>query len=153
MNIPMNLGAAALIYVVQGWIFYLVGMVVIGFPLLYPAHLMQRGMETSDDYAAQHPWRVHAVAAWFTYSKVLAVVIEWALFLLLLHWFIDRFDGLSPWLYAVSFLIFLSALNNAWRGGPSAFNSLSHRLRGGTWLRRDQPDQPLGPIAVQRRGW
>lgn len=161
MAIFLNILAVIGLFVFQGWIVSLVGMVTISFLLITPVHYMQRGMDSTEEYAAEHPWRVHLVSFAFTSAKVAAVLIEYALVLWLLIWILGVASILNPTiLYVESFLIFLSALNNAWRGGKSVYNSLSFRLKGGSsefrthhGQRHLPPDGVLPPITPVRHGW
>lgn len=161
MAIFLNILAVIGLFVFQGWIVSLVGMVTISFLLITPVHYLQRGMESTEEYAAYHPWRVHLVSFSFTTAKVAAVVIEYAVVLWLLNWLLGAALDINPTLlYVESLLIFLSALNNAWRGGKSVYNSLSFRLKGGSSELRARhgqrhlaPDEVLPPITIIRRGW
>ncbi len=161
MAVVVNIFAAICLYLIQGLLTPIIGLFTVAAVILMPIHLLQRGMETTEEYAAQHPWRVHIVSWWFTTSKVLTVLVEWALILWLLAWADRTFSILNGMLLFIeSFLIFLSALNNARNDGKSQWNSLSYRLKGGTsefryrhGNRASEPDKLLGPIAVRRHWW
>ena len=161
MGVFLNILAALILFFVQAWIVPMVGLFTVSLLLLMPIHWLQRGMEPNEEYASEHPWRVHTVALAFTAAKIIAVLIEWSVVLLVLAWIVERFSLLNfTALSIVSFLIFLSALNNARTGGLSVFNSLSFRLKGGSSEmryrhgQRDQPpDEILGPIVARRHGW
>ncbi|HEY5022726.1 MAG TPA: hypothetical protein VII30_09600 [Gemmatimonadaceae bacterium] len=55
MSIVLNILAAVFLVVVQAWIAPMVGLFVISLPLITPVRWLQHGMESSEDYAAEHP--------------------------------------------------------------------------------------------------
>jgi hypothetical protein len=162
VTVFLTILAIVVLFVLQSWILPFVWLFTGGLMLLTPARIVAHSIPFVDDeeYAAQHPWRVHLSAALFKGSNVLGEVALWALLMIGLVALSQRIPAVAwTWVYAGSFLLFLSALLNAARLN-SRHNSLSHRLRGGTSeLRyhhgqRDlMPDEVLGPIAVKRHGF
>lgn len=162
VTVFLTILAIIVLFVVQSWILPFVWLFTGGLILMTPARMVARGIPFVDDeeYAAQHPWRVHLSAALFKGSNVLGQVVLWALLMIGLVAFSERIPAVAwTWVYVVSFLLFSSALLNAARLN-SRHNSLSYRLRGGTSELRYHhgqrdlvPDEVLGPIAVKRHGF
>lgn len=165
MGIALTVLACLIVWAVQSWVLPL----LVGMPLILltgaPSRLVWRTVPLSvgadmERYAAEHPWRIHLAALLFRWGCVANAVISWALFLLLLYFLSVHVSVVNwEWVYIVSFLVFISSLNNA-RTLNSQANSLSFRLRGGTSELRYQhgqrnlpADEILGPIPVRRNGF
>lgn len=163
------------LFIVQAWVLPLLLMVV-GVPFIMPSHLVVRTIRSYvsashrdqfpggpfiEDFAAEHPWRIHLAAFLFRWGCIAREVVAWGVVLSILYLLSERIgDAVSWWwVYGLSFLIFLQAFNNA-RTLNSQYNSLSFRLRGGTSELRYQhgqrdlpPDEVLQPIPVKRHGF
>ncbi len=164
MIVVLTILACVAAFFVQTWVLPIVGfllMIITATPsrLVWrtvPA-LTRADMET---YAAEHPWRIHFAALLFRWGLVAKEAILWAAFLLLIYYLSLHITGVSwGWVYVISFLVFLSALNNA-RTLNAQANSLSFRLKGGSSELRHQhgqrdvpPDEVLGPITPTRHGF
>lgn len=163
MSIILTIIAAAILWFLYTWIFTLLWSFTIGLFFIWPSRLVIKTIPPVDneEFASEHPWRIHLAAFLFKAGNVVSVVTLWVLVLWLLTALGERWATTIGWLwlYALSFLIFLSELNNA-RGLNSQYNSLSYRLRGGTselryrhGQREASPDELLGPIPVKKRGF
>jgi hypothetical protein len=163
MEILETIIACVLVFVAQ----YFVLPLVVGFPLIpitgLPGRLVVKTIPSDADmeaFAAEHPWRIHLAALLFRWGMVASAVIEWLLFLALIYYVSEHVAGPNwQWVYIVSLLVFLSALNNA-RTLQSQYTSLSERLKGHSSEvryshgRRDfPPDEILPPITPVRHGF
>ena len=152
--------AAVCLFIFQIWILPFIGLVTIGLIFTIPARLLQRGMEPDEDYAADHPWRVHWVAFAFTSARVATVLVESFIAFYAVGFTLERVPSINFKVLFVEVAIFaLYWLNNA-RTMQSVWNSLSYRLYGGTSTvhfqhgqRHLPPDEVLGPIPVRHHGW
>jgi len=164
MDIIYTVMTCILVAIIQNTVWLFVTM-LIGLVTILPSHYAWRSAVRSDDieaYAAHHPWRIHLAATLFRWGCISQAVISWFIYLSVLYFLsgLNFMSGVNwQWVYIVSFLVFLSALNNA-RTLNSQANSLSFRLRGGSSElryshgKRDQPpDEILGPIVPERHGF
>ena len=67
-----------------------------------------------EEYAAEHPWRIHLAAFLFRWGCIAHELIGWGLFLLLLYFVSSHVSVVVwGWVYVVSSLVFLQWFFNA----------------------------------------
>lgn len=162
MTILFTILTCIVLYIVQAWLLPVFSLIFAAV-FQFPGHLVVRTIPDGpeiEDFAAEHPWRIHLAALLFRFGCVATAVVGWAIILIALYYLSTRWDSVAWfWVYVLSFLIFLSAFRNACTLN-SQYNSLSHRLMGGNSELRYQhgqrdlpPNEVLGPIAVKRHGF